>query len=120
MLIINEASERETNKGQDKPAITGKVSFENVAFAYPQRNNVEVLKDVSFTANENETIAFVGQSGAGKSTLASLILNYYPIIKGAIKFDGVDATQIDMTHLRAHIAIVPQEVIYLQVPSARI
>lgn len=111
MLIINESSEKEINKGQDKPSISGKVSFENVAFAYPQRENVEVLKNVSFAANANETIAFVGQSGAGKSTLASLILNYYPILKGAIKFDGIDANKIDMAHLRSHIAIVPQEVL---------
>lgn len=111
MLIINESSEKEINKGQDKPSISGKVSFENVAFAYPQRENVEVLKNVTFAANVNETIAFVGQSGAGKSTLASLILNYYPILKGAIKFDGIDANKIDMAHLRSHIAIVPQEVL---------
>lgn len=111
MLIINESSEKEINKGQDKPSISGKVSFENVAFAYPQRENVEVLKNVTFAANVNETIAFVGQSGAGKSTLASLILNYYPILKGTIKFDGIDANKIDMAHLRSHIAIVPQEVL---------
>lgn len=111
MIIINESSEQDINKGKEKPVISGKVSFEHVAFSYPQRSNVEVLKDVSFTANENETIAFVGQSGAGKSTLASLLLNYYPIIKGAIKFDGVSANEIDLAHLRAHIAIVPQEVI---------
>lgn len=111
MLIINESSEKEINKGLDKPSISGKVSFENVAFAYPQRENVEVLKNVTFAANVNETIAFVGQSGAGKSTLASLILNYYPILKGAIKFDGIDANKIDMAHLRSHIAIVPQEVL---------
>lgn len=111
ILIINNKSEKETNKGIQKPEITGIVSFENVAFSYPQRKDVEVLKSVSFHANKNETIAFVGQSGAGKSTIASLILNYYPIINGKIKFNGVDAREIDLEHLRSHIAIVPQEVI---------
>jgi len=111
MIIINDQSEKDINIGKQKPDITGAVTFENVAFAYPQRPNVEVLKNVNFEVNRNETIAFVGQSGAGKSTLASLLLNYYPISKGAIRFDGVANTEIDLEHLRSHIAIVPQEVI---------
>lgn len=111
MLIINKQSEKEINTGTQKPEITGEVAFENVGFAYPQRPDVTVLKNVSFKANSNETIAFVGQSGAGKSTMASLILNYYPLLKGNITFDGVSADDIDLEHLRSHIAIVPQEVI---------
>ncbi|MBC9813746.1 ABC transporter ATP-binding protein [Crocinitomicaceae bacterium CZZ-1] len=111
MLIINKQSEREMNTGKQKPEITGKVTFDNVGFAYPQRPDVTVLKHVSFKANSNETIAFVGQSGAGKSTMASLILNYYPLLKGSITFDGVNANDIDLEYLRSHIAIVPQEVI---------
>lgn len=111
MLIINKQSEKEINTGIQKPKITGEVAFENVGFAYPQRPDVTVLKNVSFRANSNETIAFVGQSGAGKSTMASLILNYYPLLKGSITFDGVDADDIDLEYLRSHIAIVPQEVI---------
>lgn len=111
MLIINEKSEADTHKGSLKPAISGEVVFENVAFTYPQRPDFAVLKNVSFHANKNETIAFVGQSGAGKSTLASLILNYYKLNSGKIAFDGVAVDDIDLNHLRSHIAIVPQEVI---------
>lgn len=111
MLIINEKSEADTHQGSLKPAISGEVVFENVAFTYPQRPDFDVLKNVSFRANKNETIAFVGQSGAGKSTLASLILNYYKLNSGKIAFDGVAVDDIDLNHLRSHIAIVPQEVI---------
>lgn len=96
MLIINNQSEQELNNGNLKPEISGAVAFEHVAFAYPQRPDVTVLKDVSFTADKNETIAFVGQSGAGKSTIASLILNYYPLLKGRITFDGINADEIDL------------------------
>ncbi len=111
MLIINNKSEQDLSKGTQKPEISGAVSFEQVAFAYPQRPDVTVLKNVSFSAGKNETIAFVGQSGAGKSTIASLILSYYPLLKGKITFDGTDARDIDLEYLRSHIAIVPQEVI---------
>lgn len=111
MVIINDKSEKDSHSGKEKPEITGNVTFENVAFSYPQRPDATVLKNVSFTANKNETIAFVGQSGAGKSTLASLILNYYSLNGGKILFDGISETDIDLEHLRSHIAIVPQEVL---------
>ena len=111
MKIIHEKSERELNKGTLKPAISGKVSFEHVSFSYPQRSDVEVLKDISFTASTNDTIALVGSSGSGKSTIASLILNFYKISEGKILFDGVASDEIETEFLREHMAIVPQEVL---------
>lgn len=111
MNIIGEPSERELYTGTQKPLISGEVVFQDVHFAYPQRSDVGVLRGVSFTARKNETIAFVGQSGAGKSTIASLILNYYQANQGSIAFDGVDVHDIELEHLRSHMAIVPQEVI---------
>lgn len=111
MNIIGEDSERELRKGQQKPVISGQVSFTNVRFSYPQRPDLTVLKDLNFSSERNETIAFVGQSGAGKSTIASLILNYYEVTAGEITLDGVNILDIDLEHLRRHMAIVPQEVI---------
>jgi ABC-type multidrug transport system fused ATPase/permease subunit len=111
ILIINGKSEKDLNQGKEKPTITGNITFNKVAFAYPQRPDMKVLKDVSFQVNHNETIAFVGQSGAGKSTIASLLLNYYPLLAGTIQYNGVNASEIDLEHLRKHLAIVPQEVL---------
>ena len=111
MTIIGENSEKEIYKGVLTPTITGNVTFDNVVFSYPQRSDIEVLKGVSFEAKENETIAFVGASGAGKSTIASLLLNYYQTQNGAITFDGVNSSEIEIEHLRSSMAIVPQEVI---------
>lgn len=111
MTIIGENSEKEIYKGTLTPTITGNVKFDNVIFSYPQRSDIEVLKGVSFEAKENETIAFVGASGAGKSTIASLLLNYYQSQNGAITFDGVSSSDIEIEHLRSSMAIVPQEVI---------
>lgn len=111
MTIISKQSEKDTSNGHLKPEITGDVHFQQVAFSYPQRPDLPVLKQVNFQAEQNETIAFVGQSGAGKSTIASLILNYYAINKGAILFNNTNVNDIDLTYLRSHIAIVPQEVI---------
>lgn len=96
-----------------KPAarIQGSVTFENVAFRYPSRPDMPVLKDVSFTANKGETIAIVGPSGSGKSTMVSLILRFYDPNTGKITIDGKDATNFSLTELRNQMAIVPQDVL---------
>ncbi len=111
MTIIETESELELNNGKLTPEITGVVAFESVNFSYPQRKDIEVLKKISFDIKENQTIALVGASGSGKSTIASLLLNYYPLASGQIKYNGVSASEIDTYHLRSSIAIVPQEVI---------
>ncbi|MGB0934195.1 MAG: ABC transporter ATP-binding protein [Lishizhenia sp.] len=111
MQIIEEKTETETLEGKQTPEITGKVEFLNVNFSYPQRKDVQVMNGLSLSANTGDTIALVGSSGAGKSTVASLLLNYYTINSGEIKFDDKRIEDIDVKHLRQHIAIVPQEVI---------
>lgn len=111
MSIIQNQSEKETAKGEEKPKITGKVAFMNVRFFYPQRPDVDVLQSVSFSSEPNESIAFVGTSGAGKSTIAALLLRYFDPSSGEIRFDDIPNDKIDLQHLRAAIAYVPQEVI---------
>ena len=111
MNIIGSKSEKQILNGKEKPDITGEISFKNVHFNYPQRDNIDILKDISFNVDQNQTIALVGPSGSGKSTIGYLLLNYYPILKGEILFDNIDISKIDIEHLRSQIAIVPQEVI---------
>ncbi|MFT6246805.1 MAG: ABC-type multidrug transport system fused ATPase/permease subunit [Salibacteraceae bacterium] len=111
MEIIDQENEKELMTGTLKPEMNGNVSFSGVSFHYPQREDIEVLKNINFESKSNQTIAFVGASGAGKSTIASLLLNFYPLSGGSIQFDGVDNKEIDVEHLRSHMAYVPQEVI---------
>ena len=90
------------------PAL-GRVSFENVSFAYPARTDMPSLRSVSFTVEPGETVAIVGPSGAGKSTVFSLILRFYDPQSGRIRVDGVDIRDTDPEGLRKRIAIVPQD-----------
>lgn len=90
--------------------IKGAVSFEDVRFSYPSRPDIEVLKGVSIHVEAGQKIALVGQSGAGKSTIAQLLMRYYPLVSGQIAVDSQSITEYDVTNLRQHIAIVPQEV----------
>ena len=91
--------------------IQGNVVFENVAFTYPSRKEIQVLKNITLTANKGETIAIVGPSGSGKSTLIGLLLRFYDPEKGRILIDGKDAKSFSLTELRNNMAIVPQDVL---------
>ncbi|WP_417941964.1 ABC transporter ATP-binding protein [Flavobacterium sp. RS13.1] len=91
--------------------IKGNVAFKNVAFSYPSRKEVQVLKEVSFNADFGQKIALVGPSGAGKSTISSLLLRFYDITSGEILVDGKSIYDYDLENLRGNMSIVPQDVI---------
>lgn len=91
--------------------LKGNVTFKQVVFSYPSRNDVSVLKDITLTANNGEQIALVGPSGAGKSTIAGLLLKFYEPTSGSIWFDDKNSTTFPLTQLRKQMAFVPQDVI---------
>ncbi|MFT3796658.1 ABC transporter ATP-binding protein [Flavobacterium sp.] len=91
--------------------LKGTVTFQNVAFSYPSRKEVQVLSDVSFTANFGQKIAIVGPSGVGKSTIASLLLRFYDLDGGQILIDGTSIYDYELENLRGNMSIVPQDVI---------
>jgi ABC-type multidrug transport system, ATPase and permease components len=90
--------------------LKGHVNLSHIAFSYPTRAEVPVLKDVSISARPGEQIAIVGPSGAGKSTLVSLLLRFYEPSNGSITFDDKDAHDIPLSQLRMQMALVPQDV----------
>lgn len=91
--------------------LKGEVVLDRIAFTYPSRPEVQVLKDVSITAKPGRQIAIVGPSGAGKSTIISLLLRFYEPQSGQILFDGRPASQIPLSQLRKQMALVPQDVL---------
>jgi ATP-binding cassette subfamily B protein len=68
-----------------------------------------VLRDVSFTIEPGETVAIVGHTGAGKTTIISLLLRFYDVQKGAIRIDGVDIREMDLSELRRRYGVVLQD-----------
>ena len=95
----------------EKASIEGIVSFKSVAFTYPSRKEVQVLKNISFESNKGETIAIVGPSGSGKSTLVGLLLRFYDVESGQLLIDGKNCKDYNLTDLRNNMAIVPQDVL---------
>ena len=87
------------------------IEFKNVGFAYPNRPDIQILKNVSFSAKEGESVALVGASGAGKSTIVSLLMRFYPPTSGQIEVNNKNIADYDLTEIRNRMAIVPQEVL---------
>ena len=88
--------------------LQGKIEFKDVSFAYEGENYV--LKDLNFTINPGEKVAFVGETGAGKSSIINLITRFYECQKGEILIDGVNIKDYDKFELRKNIGTVLQDV----------
>ncbi|MCF8721875.1 ABC transporter ATP-binding protein [Nitrospina gracilis] len=87
--------------------IDGRIEFDHVTFGYsPER---PVIEDVSLHIQPGERVALVGPSGAGKSTLIQLLHRFFDVDQGAIRVDGHDVRQLDLTAYLKQVALVPQE-----------
>lgn len=88
----------------------GTVVFKNVSFKYPDADEY-LLKDISFTANKGETVAFIGSTGSGKSSLINLVPRFYDVTDGEILVDGVNVKEYSLEELRNKIGYVPQKAV---------
>jgi ATP-binding cassette subfamily B protein len=87
--------------------IGGDIVFQHVSFSYNGKDHI--LKDVSFSVHQGETVAVVGATGAGKTSLLHLLERFYEVEEGAILIDGIDIRERDITHLRSQIGLVMQD-----------
>ena len=87
--------------------VHGDFEFKNVCFKY-QSNDKDVLNNLSFKVNANETVAFVGKSGAGKTTIFNLLCKMYDSDSGQIMIDGVDIQELDQDSIRSNITVISQ------------
>ena len=92
------------------PEIKGKITFDHVWFSYSGQEDDWVLKDVSFTIEPGQSVAFVGATGAGKSSILNLIGRYYDIQKGRILIDDTDIREMSREQIRRAVGQVQQDV----------
>jgi ABC-type multidrug transport system fused ATPase/permease subunit len=112
LMLLDEPTEKIDETYIPDPAylLHGQIAFKNMDFRYPSRDEITVLKNVTFSIEPGQEIALVGPSGAGKSTLVSLLLRFYEPASGSILFDGRDSRSFPITSIRNQMAIVMQDV----------
>ena len=88
----------------------GTVSFDHVSMRYHEGGD-EALTEITFKAEQGETIGIIGGTGSGKTTLVHLIPRFYDAEKGSVKIDGVDVKEYDLTALRDKVGIVMQKAV---------
>ncbi|MDR2708327.1 MAG: ABC transporter ATP-binding protein/permease [Nitrososphaerota archaeon] len=93
-----------------KPDVKGEITFNNVSFKYPDAAGY-VLENVSFTAKQGETVAFIGSTGSGKSTLVNLIPRFFDVTEGEVFVDGINVKNYKLEALYNKIGYVPQKAV---------
>ncbi len=96
----------ERDLGRNDNEISGNIEFKDVNFSYDSGN--QILSNISFVINKNDTVAIVGKSGSGKSTIANLIPRFYNHTSGDILIDDIKVSDFSLKHLRSSISIVNQ------------
>jgi ATP-binding cassette subfamily B protein len=106
-VLDSEPEVKDVPKAVRLEPVRGRVTFENVIFAYDGVR--QVLRGVSFDVQPGELIGLVGASGGGKSTVVNLIARFYDATGGAVRIDGVDVKTLDTGHYRQQLGMVLQE-----------
>ena len=97
----------EARDAEDLGTAKGRIEFHGVAFGYSDERGV--LKDIDFTIEPGQTVAFVGGTGTGKSTLLSLVPRFYDPGAGVVSLDGRDLRRLKKKSLRSQIGMVLQD-----------
>ncbi len=85
----------------------GEIEFCNVSFSYDGKR--DVLKNISFTAKQGETVALVGHTGSGKSSIINLMMRFYEFERGEILIDGISIKNFSEAELRKKMGLVLQD-----------
>ena len=119
------------------PPGDGEVTFETVGFSYPKLGDESkrtssspeekpsdttilrpTVRDISFVARPEQTIAIVGPTGSGKTTLVNLLPRFYDPTSGRVLIDGVDLRDLNLTELRRSVGVIFQETFLFSASAA--
>ena len=109
-VLGTEISVKEGKQYVRETPLIGTVEFKNVSFKYPDADEY-LLKDISFKAEQGQTVAFIGSTGSGKSTLINLIPRFYDATEGEVLVDGIDVKEYKFTSLYNKLGYVPQKAV---------
>lgn len=106
-LFQTEPTIRDSATSIKLTGVKGDITFDKICFSYDPRKSG--ITDMSFRVPAGTTVALVGETGGGKTTCLRLLFRFYDIQSGAIRIDGIDIRDVQLTSLREHMAVVPQD-----------
>lgn len=84
------------------------LTVEDLKFRY--RNGPEVLKSVSFSLEDGQVMAILGNNGAGKSTMLKCFNRILPARHGLVRMDGRNLLEMPNREIAKRVAFVAQHV----------
>jgi subfamily B ATP-binding cassette protein MsbA len=90
--------------------VRGEIEFDRVSFSYPVGKGI-TLHDLTLRVAQGQVLAIVGKTGSGKSTVVNLLPRFYDVNDGAVRVDGHDVREYELTSLREQVALVSQDVV---------
>ncbi len=109
-VLDTEESIKDGNIDKETTKEKGTVEFKNVSFKYPDAKEY-LLRNISFKAEQGQTIAFIGSTGSGKSTLINLVPRFYDATEGEVLVDGINVKDYTQEFLHNKIGYVPQKAV---------
>jgi ATP-binding cassette, subfamily B, bacterial HlyB/CyaB len=106
--VLNQRPETADPAAGIRPRFQGAISFNNVAYSYPNAAS-PALEKISFGIGPGTVLGVVGRSGSGKSTITRLLQGITRDYKGRVCIDGIDLRDINLAHLRRNLGVVLQE-----------
>ena len=107
-LLETEIKIVEGEKELDTTKVKGGIQFQDVDFAYPERE--QVISAFSLKIKPGTTQAIVGPTGSGKTTVIRLLLRFHDPSAGKISLDGDDIKDLRVKSLRSAISLVTQTI----------
>ena len=109
-IEINFSPNINSNKSIFSKGLQKEIKFENICIKY-NKNQENVLKNISFKVNKGEKIGICGKTGVGKTTLLMSLLKLVDINEGNITLDeNIDINDIDINIVRKNIICITQDI----------
>ena len=89
------------------PAGGGRVTFDDVTFAYD--GGEPVVDGLDLDVAPGRIVALIGRTGSGKTTLTALVPRFYDPQRGRVLVDGIDVRDLELESLRRAVGIVSQD-----------